>query len=368
MTKFGSGFNRWYADNYNGRFLDIPDRVSHLELGMGEYQSWASKKNKFNGALSLHLARTPVVEDEKTQKIFVDYLFKILCAKEYSKSKISSIGLHLIGDRYHGIGRLGFSTHFSGRSVDFERANRFISMLMDKFKIPIWIENANFYSPSSAKIFQTWEVVVRILEKTGAGLILDISHLFIDSVNSNLSPEMVLGAIPQKFISEIHLSGIVKSENGVYHDGHSVAISDEIWRLFSFLLKNLVNSDQNIVYTIEHTDPVWIMKKEEFQNDFNKLHQMVINKEPSPCSVKNNSEEYAKSYLKKLLKGWSRIELSKLEALNMDFNFIFNSWLASIINDDKRVVLTKEEIPPEEWKDVHFAKESFSNFIAMMAL
>jgi len=195
-----------------------------------------------------------------------------------------------------------------------------------------------------------------------------MSHLFIDSVNNHCSPEVILGAIPQKFISEIHLSGIIKAHDGVYHDGHSRSIPDDIWNLFSLLLKNLVNTNQDIIYTIEHTDPSWIMKKSEFENDFNKLHQIVTNTEIPSNAKKKNAEEYAKNYLKKLLRGWCRIDLNKLDALNMDFNFIFDRWLASIIDDNKRVVLTKEEIPPEEWENVHFAKESFSNFIAMITL
>lgn len=363
MVQFGSGFNRWYLDTYSGDRLQIPEFVSHIELGLCEYKNWLSKNRKFNGALSLHLARTPVTEDKNTQRAFIDYLFDNLYFTKSNRPKISSIGLHLIGSRYQGIGRFGFSTHFDGTKDNFIRASHFISMLIEKFQVPIWIENANFYSASSAEIFQTWEVISRILEKTQAGLILDISHLFIDAVNNNLSPTMVLGAVPQKFISEIHLSGIFRSKDNTYHDGHSCAIPNQIWNLFSQFLANLANSTKQIVYTIEHTSPIWITKKTEFRNDFNKLHHMVINRKIPSSSLSNrHSEQYAKNYLKKLLKSKCNLDIIDLKKNNIDFDLVFDAWLETVLKDGKRVVLTKEEVPPAEWKYVHFAEKSFSKF------
>lgn len=365
MITFGSGYNCCFLERKKENILEIPDFVSHIELGLYEYKKWVSRRLQFSGNLSLHLARTPIAEDEKTQRNFIAFLLDSLADNKDGYSKLSSIGVHLIGDRYQGIGRFGFSTHFTPTQTIIDSSCRFIEMLAEALNLPIWIENANFYSASSYEVFQTWESVTSILERTNAGIIVDLSHLFIDSMNNNIPPLMTLGSVPQKFIKEVHLSGVIRSKDGAYHDGHSCSVSEEIWELLPYLMKNMINKEQEIVLTIEHTDPIWITKKTEFFNDFHRLHQVV----PELCltngrNIPNKrSEQYAKNYLKKILRERCRLSVLELEKNNLNFNEVFDKWVEFATENGKRIAFTKEEVPKKEWENVNFAKDSFCEYI-----
>lgn len=365
MYKFGAGFNPCFLGASESSSLTIPDFISVVELGLAEYPLWCFKNNKQQ--LSLHLSRTPICENSHKQDTFINFLKQKIFDEVKLSSKILSIGLHLIGDRYSGIGRFGFSTHFKTTHQNISQAIRFITLLSETFQIPVWLENANFYSTSSSEILETWESISFILAQTNARLILDLSHLLIDSLNNRILPEIVLGAIPRKSISEVHLSGVIQSKDGIYHDGHSVPVPSIVWTLFYRLLSDIIINPTEIVFTIEHTDPRWINKKEVFYADFKKLLNFVLNKPLlNSHDLQKNSETYAKNYLKKLLNGWCKEEISQLNIRGIEFDSVFEEWINYATKNDRKIALTFEEVPKEEWDSVSFAKKSFKEFIREM--
>jgi len=360
--RIGAGYNQFFIAEDKLEKLPIHSAVTHVELGMSEYVRWCANPPK-QLKLSLHLARTPICENNNSQDIFVNYLTDFLHSEErHSDVLPTSIGVHLIGPRNQGIGRYGFSTHYTNSVKHNAQACCFVDQMQNRLNLPIWIENANFYSSSAREIISTWLGIKSICESTDARLILDLSHLFIDCSNNNMSPYNILSLLPWSQICEIHLSGVIQGGDGNFHDGHSNPISAPIWSLLEECLSVFISKDSNLIVTIEHTDPEWNSTRDTYHSDFEKLLAM-LDKSSLTVDTHIDADRYAYAYLKKLLKQWIPLLPRACLQRNLSFDGIYGSWIKDLHNNcDHRIALSRDEVPPEELVNVVIAAEDFLKF------
>ena len=249
------------ACSYNPMFLDdmslISPNVQLIELGMEAYYSIFFEQTGdlpayYHNHLSLHLARSPIVETCAYQDVFLEEKLLPLITDQ----RIISVGFHLSGSRYDNIGKFGFTSHYKSSPVYEKNCIRFVREVHDKTGKEVWLENANFYSKNISEIIENWRSVSRILENSNAKLIVDISHLVIDCANIGVSPDIFLGCICWDKVSEIHLSGIIEGRDGTLHDGHGKKIDTRSWLLLKKILDlNVLNND--VFVNIEHSEPSW---------------------------------------------------------------------------------------------------------------
>jgi len=57
-----------------------------------------------------------------------------------------------------------------------------------------------------------------------------------------------------------------------------------------------------------------------------------------------------------------------MENKKINFNEVFDLWIKSVSQQNKRIVMTIEEVPPQERNSVTVAVEGFSNFIDQVVL
>ena len=362
--RIGAGFNPGYLMN-EGDGLCLATGVGHLELGLAEFRKWNKYNRDDDCDLSLHLARTPITESEDSQDRFIKALLdQIKHKNNYLEAKLVSIGVHLTGDRYDGIGRFGFSSHYYPSKRAEQNAVRFIREMQDVIGLPVWIENANFYSSSFREICTSWKSAEEICRAGEAKMIVDLSHLYIDATNVNVTPDILLGLVPWDEVIELHLSGIVRGADGTVHDGHSMPIDDKVWAIFRRLRKALGRRDGSMIVTIEHSDPSWISKPELLEADFQKLKK-ELEKIPGSAreSVAEKCDVYAKSYLMKLLKQWiPNVEPACTQRM-ISFEGLVLEWLDDVVEKKgSRIVMTDEEAQlNKEWA-VEVAAPSFAAF------
>ena len=288
--KLGAGYNPALCAGS----LELPNNVELIEFGLAEYSYVASTFEKKTN-LSLHIARSPITEDKKTQ---VKYLEKL--NEKINNNRLHSIGFHLSGERNSGIGRYGFTSHYTDSSTKRENAIRFIKSSQDLFQIPIWIENANFYSGSFNEVLKNFDAITDIVYKTDAKLIIDLTHLYIDVRNASGNIFEIINVIPWSNVAEIHLSGMIVGKDGVFHDGHNKPISEQIFALFSVISENYLDSC-NLFVTVEHTDKDWINHKEEYFHDFHKITGILNTKRDEIKSkINTTADQYARKYLYKI--------------------------------------------------------------------
>jgi uncharacterized protein (UPF0276 family) len=74
-----------------------------------------------------------------------------------------------------------------------------------------------------------------VTRKSGCGFLLDVTNLYINSVNFKFNPYRWIDKIDGKSVMGIHLAGGVK-EGGVLYDTHSRAVPKAVWDLLAYVL------------------------------------------------------------------------------------------------------------------------------------
>jgi hypothetical protein len=362
--RIGAGFNPGYLNNTD-KGLSLPDDVAHLELGFSELLKWNKASVDDNRDLSLHLARTPITESFDSQDQYIEALMNGIPREEKSvRQKLVSVGLHLTGSRSEGIGRLGFSSHYYPSEKAERNAIRFIDKVQERTGLSVWLENANFYSRSYKDIYASWKSTEKISRKSGAKLIVDLSHLIIDAANIGLSEEVLLGLVPWGDVKELHLSGIVEGNDGAVHDGHSLPVHERVWALLGKVKACLPESGDEIIVTIEHSDPVWVKNQTLHDADFEKLRgELRESKGVEKVSMADKSEVYAKSYLMRLLKQWIPNVEPACKQRMISYEDLVLDWLKEVAErKGSRIVMTQEELLLNGAESVEVASLSFSEF------
>jgi uncharacterized protein (UPF0276 family) len=67
---------------------------------------------------------------------------------------------------------------------------------------------------------------------------LDINNIYVNSVNQGYDPKCFIDAIAKEHIAEIHLAGFHDMGDFLF-DTHSNPVSDPVWDLFSYAIKDL---------------------------------------------------------------------------------------------------------------------------------
>lgn len=352
--KIGAGYNPALLSNA----LTLHKNAQLLEFGLSEYdQIVALYKQTIN--LSLHIARSPISEKKELQNKYIKNLYE-----KIKDDNLFSIGFHLSGERNSGIGRYGFSSHYNDSPSIRENAIRFIKYSQDILQIPIWIENANFYSSSFDDIKRNYYAISDIISKTNAKLIIDLTHLYIDVRNANGNILDIISQVSWQDVAEIHLSGMLVGKSGVLHDGHNQPISDEIWSLFNTIHENCLNG-LGLYVTIEHTDKEWCNYSDKYYQDFTQL-TCILNKKNEfvEINVSEQADNYARNYLRQIIE--KRFDaLKNFIDINREtgcFNSLVEKWINLIIyKTDGYLVLNKDEMLDEDPKAI-VLQEHFKNY------
>lgn len=62
------------------------------------------------------------------------------------------------------------------------------------------------------------EVITRVLQASGCGLLLDVAHATIAAASMGLTPLRYIGALPLERTREVHVTGVRPNDEGVLHD------------------------------------------------------------------------------------------------------------------------------------------------------
>lgn len=122
---------------------------------------------------------------------------------------------------------------FTQKVVDV--VSRKVEQIQKEFPQPFMIENITnrFLYPGNE--FDEPEFINKVTRNAGCGLLLDVTNLYINSVNHKFNPYRWVDKIDGKSIMGIHLAGGVK-EGGVLYDTHSRQVPKPVWDLLAYVL------------------------------------------------------------------------------------------------------------------------------------
>lgn len=354
LPRFGAGFNAGFI--VGSKPLPIPAHVSLIELGYSAYSSKARQQHLHDCDISLHIGRSPITEEKVVRDRYVDHL-----CRQMEHGPLVSIGFHLCGARKDGIGAYGFSSQYNPTDERLANAADFIESVKRRTGVQVWLENANYYSQDYFTSRMTWKHVRSLCEHTDVGVILDLTHAYVDSANMGVDVHWTLGEVPWDKVVEVHLSGWARDSKGGYHDSHSSPIPEEVLSVFNEIMK-LELLHKNTLYTVEHSEFVWTTKPEEYAKDFDVVQSIVnLHDQARPKCVVDPIAA-AHNYLYNVVSRSSPLLARFCEEKGVDLRSAFQDWIEPIVASDFRLIMTRDEAPPEEEEEVLVAQESFLSY------
>lgn len=106
----------------------------------------------------------------------------------------------------------------------------------DRIQRPLILENITETIRFPHEQLGAAEFFTEVTEQNDCGLLLDVTNLYINSVNHRFDPLKVLWKLPPERIVQLHFVG-GHWEDGQLLDSHSAATPEEIWQLLDEVLK-----------------------------------------------------------------------------------------------------------------------------------
>ncbi|WP_378740068.1 DUF692 family multinuclear iron-containing protein [Nocardia brasiliensis] len=105
--------------------------------------------------------------------------------------------------------------------------------VQERVGTPFLLENITYHLDFPAELSEA-EFITRVVETAGCGLLLDLTNVFINSVNHRYDPVEFLNSIPLERVVQLHLAGGYWSD-GTLLDSHSAPVPGEVWELLDYL-------------------------------------------------------------------------------------------------------------------------------------
>jgi uncharacterized protein (UPF0276 family) len=114
-----------------------------------------------------------------------------------------------------------------------ERARR----MSDYLRVPFALENITYYVHPGRPELPELDFLQGVLDASGAGLLLDVNNVYVNSLNHGFDPRVFIAALDPARVVEIHVAGHSKQPSGLVLDSHGAPVADPVLELLSFTLE-----------------------------------------------------------------------------------------------------------------------------------
>jgi uncharacterized protein (UPF0276 family) len=105
------------------------------------------------------------------------------------------------------------------------------------------LENPSTYVVFAESTWAETDFLREIARRTGCGLLLDVSNVFVSAVNHGFNPNRYLADFPLAAVGEIHLAGCADDIDDaglpLLIDAHNSPVRDTVWSLYSTTIRRL---------------------------------------------------------------------------------------------------------------------------------
>jgi uncharacterized protein len=123
-----------------------------------------------------------------------------------------------------------------------------VRMMIDQ---PLILENITYMHTMPGAEMSEAEFITEVVERTDSGLLLDITNLYINSVNHDYDLYSFLNQLPLERVVQIHFVG-GHWNNGMLIDSHSHPTPDEVWQIMETIVRRapvkgmILERDENL--------------------------------------------------------------------------------------------------------------------------
>lgn len=132
---------------------------------------------------------------------------------------------------------------FNDRALDYLSAN--VDRVQQTLGRRLLVENISSYLALPDSTLREFDFLQSLCVRTGAGLLLDINNIYVNTVNSGvLNPvaasEAIVADIDGDWVGEIHLAGSSIPEDGhAMIDDHGAEVSEAVWQVYRYVLSRM---------------------------------------------------------------------------------------------------------------------------------
>lgn len=131
--------------------------------------------------------------------------------------------------------------------------------VQDVLGVPMAIENVTWYVHPGQIELPEAEFIQRIVQQSGAGLLLDVNNVYVNAQNHDFDPYAFMVELPLDRVVEIHVAGHTQTDSGLILDTHGTPVCDPVYDLLRF--------------TLERTGPVPVLLERD--NDVPPLAELI---------------------------------------------------------------------------------------------
>lgn len=114
-----------------------------------------------------------------------------------------------------------------------DRAQR----MSDVLGVPFALENITYYvHPGRAELPEV-DFLSAVLEKSDAGLLLDVNNVYVNAVNHGTDASAFIRALDLSRVVEIHVAGHTRKPSGLVLDTHGAPVADPVLDLLELTLR-----------------------------------------------------------------------------------------------------------------------------------
>jgi uncharacterized protein len=105
------------------------------------------------------------------------------------------------------------------------------------------LENPSTYVVFAESTMAEVDFISAIAERSGCGLLLDVSNVLVSATNHSFDPIAYLDSFPLRHVREIHLAGFSESVDDAGRplliDAHDSPVRDGVWGLYRYVVQRL---------------------------------------------------------------------------------------------------------------------------------
>ena len=152
------------------------------------------------------------------------------------KALIDEVEPFIVSDHLCWTGTSTFNIHdllpfpFTCESLDIVVRN--LDIVQNALQRPMVLENVSSYMTFTESSMSEQDFLVSVLERSGAGLLLDINNVYVSAENHGFNASDFIQALPVERVQQIHLAGFTDMGDFLF-DTHSKPVHPGVWRLFS---------------------------------------------------------------------------------------------------------------------------------------
>jgi hypothetical protein len=113
-----------------------------------------------------------------------------------------------------------------------------VRQLQGALPVPLILENITYYAELGAAEMEEADFVAGVLEGADCGWLLDVSNVYVNSLNFGFDPRAWISRMPLERVKQIHVGGYEKFGE-VTIDTHGARISDPVIELLRWTLVKL---------------------------------------------------------------------------------------------------------------------------------